>query len=153
MARPVRSKSLQCPAFPFPPARAAAAPCGRSDFRRGLPGSVPGWGVHRARRSSTAAASSAKRARLRPLAAPAPSRPHSTAGNGPGESAPGGNNLLMQPVAVAANHHQPGMGNDGRRVQGMVGHAAGRHPVQPLLPPSGDQTSARSSRRAICTSR
>jgi hypothetical protein len=47
----------------------------------------------------------------------------------------GRNHLLMQTVAVAANHHQPGMGNDGRRIQGMVGHLPGRDPVQPFLPP------------------
>ena len=61
--------------------------------------------------------------------------------------------LLVQPVAVAADDDQPGMGDDRGRVERFVRHDPGRDPVQPLARRCRDQTSARSSRRLIWTSR
>ena len=40
--------------------------------------------------------------------------------------------LFVQPLAVAADDHQPGVGDDGRRRQQVVRHDPGRDPLQPL---------------------
>ncbi len=50
---------------------------------------------------------------------------------------PGRDDLFMQPLAVAADHHEPSMGHHGEVSQRRVGHHAGRHAMQPLLPFQG----------------
>ena len=67
--------------------------------------------------------------------------------------AAGRDDLLVQPLAVAADDHEPGVGNHGDVFAGHGRAPPGPSPGSAASLPSVDQTSARSSRRLICTSR